>query len=80
MFNFPSASSHQMLHYLDVHLEDRQINTVVIHIGINDILRDSSQSSIDVLLQNIKNMSLKCKKFGVKNIFTAFVFWKKFML
>ena len=63
MFNFPDASSHQMLHYLDVHLEDRQINTVVIHVGINDILRDSSHSSIDGLLQNIKNISLKCKKF-----------------
>ena len=59
MFNFPGGSSHQMLHYLDVHLEDREINTVVIHFGINDILRDSSQSSIDGILQNIKNMSLK---------------------
>ena len=66
MFNFPGASSHQMLHYLDLHLEDREINTVVIHVGINDILKDSNQSSIDGLLQNIKNMSLKCKKFSVK--------------
>ena len=49
MFNFPGASSHQRLHYLDVHLEDRQINTVVIHVGINDILRDTNQSSIDEL-------------------------------
>ena len=71
MFNFPNASSHQMLHYLDVHLEERQLNTVVIHVGINNILKDSSQSSIDGLLQNIKNMSLKCKKFGVKNIFIS---------
>ena len=71
MFSFPGASSHQMLHYLDVHLEERQINTVVIHVGINDILRDSSQSSIDGLLQNIKNMALKCTKFGVKNIFIS---------
>ena len=71
MFSFLGASSHQMLHYLDVHLEGRQINTVVIHVGINDILRDSSQSSIDRLLQNIKNMSLKCTKFGVKNIFIS---------
>ena len=66
MFSFRGASSHQMLNYLDVHLEGRQINTVLIHVGINDILRDSSQSSIDGLLQNIKNMSLKCTKFGVK--------------
>ena len=59
-----------MLHYLDVHLEDRQVNTVAIRFRINDILRDSSQSSIDGLLQNIK-MSLKCKKIDVKNIFIS---------
>ena len=67
MFSFPGASSHQMLHYLDEHLEDRQINTVVIHVGINDILRDSSQSSIDGLLQNIKNVfkmyKIWCEKY-----------------
>ena len=39
---------------LNVHLEDRQFNEVIIHIGTNNILRDSSQSSIDRLLQNIK--------------------------
>ena len=60
-----------MLHYLDVHLDCRQINTVVIHVGINDILRDSSQSSIDGLLQKIKNMSLKYTTFRVKNIFIS---------
>ena len=61
MFNFTSASFHQMHHYLDVHFEGTQINTVVIRVGINDILRDSSQSNIDGLLQDMRNMSLKCK-------------------
>ena len=42
MFNFSDASSHQMLQYLDVHLDGRQINTVVIYVGIKDILRDSN--------------------------------------
>ena len=54
MFNFLEASSRQMLHYLGVHLEGRQINTVLIHVEINDILRGSSQSNTDGLLQNIK--------------------------
>ena len=67
MFNFTGTSSHQILCYLDVHLQGRQINTVVIHLGINNILRDRSQSNIDRLFQKI--MSLKCKKYGVKNIF-----------
>ena len=44
-------------------------------------------SNIDELLQTIKNMSLKCQKFGVKNIFISglvyttrikiIIFWKK---
>ena len=72
MFNFPGTSSHQMLHYLDVQLKDRQINTVAVHVGINDILRDSSQSSTDGLLQNKKHVfkmpQIWCEKhpyFGV---------------
>ena len=50
MLNFPDAASHLMLLYLDVYLEGRQINTVVIYVGINNILRDRSQSNIDALL------------------------------
>ena len=57
--------------FSNLQLEDRQINTVVIHVGINHNLRDSSQSSIDGLLKNIKNMSLKCEKIGVKNAFIS---------
>ena len=61
MFNFPGGSSHQMLHYLNVHLEGTQINTVAIHIGINDILSDSSQSNIakhKICLKNIDTLIL----------------------
>ena len=68
MFNFPGWSSHQMLHYLVEHLEDRQITKVVIHVEINDILR-GNQSSTDGLLQYIKYKSLTCKGFDVKNIY-----------
>ena len=57
--------------FSNLQLEDRQINTVVIHVGINHNLRDSSQSSIDGLLKNIKNMSLKCENIGVKNTFIS---------
>ena len=38
MFNLTSPSSHQMRFYLDIHLEDRQIKTVVIHAGMTDVL------------------------------------------
>ena len=46
MLNFSGELSHHILHHFDdaLHIEDRQINTVVILFEINDILRDSSQS------------------------------------
>ena len=60
MFNFPGASSHQLLHYLDVHLKDKSIDTVIIHIGINDLLTNSSRSGMDNLIYNIKKITEKC--------------------
>ena len=57
MFNFPVASSHQLLHYLDVHLKDKSIDIVVIHTGINDLLTNSSRSGIDNLIYNIKKIT-----------------------
>ena len=35
MFYFPGTSSHQLLHYLDVHLKNKSNDTVIIHTGIN---------------------------------------------
>ena len=49
MFSFHGASSHQLLHYLDVHLRDQSIDTVIIHIGINDLLTNSSRSVMIIL-------------------------------
>ena len=66
MFNFPGASSHQLSHYLDVHLKDKSIDTVIIHIGINDLLTNSSRSGMDNLIYNIKKITEKCLMFGVE--------------
>ena len=70
MFNFPGASSHQLLHYLDVHLKDKDksINTVIIHIGINGLLTNSSRSGMDNLILNIKKITEKRLMFGVKSV------------
>ena len=42
MFNLLGASLHQLLHYMDVHLNDKLIDTVIIHIKVNDLLTFSS--------------------------------------
>ena len=47
--NFPGASSRQLLHYMDIHLEGIQVDTVKIHIGVNY----SNQSRTDSLMNNV---------------------------
>ena len=71
MFNFPGASSHQLLHYVDAHLKDKSIDTVIIHIGINYLLTNSSRSGMDNLIDSIKKVTEKCLMFGVKSVFTS---------
>ena len=61
MLNFPGASSRQLLHYMDIHLEGIQVDTVVIHIGVNDLLNYSNQSRIDMLMKNIICIVEKCR-------------------
>ena len=72
--SFPGATSHQLLHYLDVNL-DKYTDTVVIHIGINDIL--NSASNVNGLLSNIKDMIKKCRNFGVKYILISGLVYTK---
>ena len=66
--SFPGATSKQLLHYLDVNIDD-STDTVFIHIGVNDILQ--SVSNMDRLLLNVREMVRKCRLFGVKNMFVS---------
>ena len=72
--SFPGATSHQLRHYLDVNL-DKYTDTVVIHIGINDVL--NSASNVNGLLSNIKDMITKCRNFRVKHIFISGLVYTK---
>ena len=65
LHSFPGATSEQLLHFLDVNL-DNSTDTVLIHIGINDVF--NSISNVKRLLLNIQGMAKKCHNFGVKNI------------
>ena len=71
MLNFPGSSSKQMLHYIDIHLEDKSIDTVLLHVGVNDLLNDNSKSNVDNLMSNIHKIVEKCKRVGVRNIFVS---------
>ena len=58
-----------MSHYIDLHLEDKSIDTVILHAGVNDLLNDNSQSNVNNLMSNIYKIKEKCKRVGVRNSF-----------
>ena len=49
-------------------LQEESFNSALIHIGINDILKDQSDSQCESLTRNILEMSQKCKEHGIEGI------------
>ena len=70
--HFPGASSKDLLHYVDPTLEAARI-----HIGINDILYDSSSRQINLLLQNMREIGKKCISYRVKYVFISSLTFNK---
>ena len=66
--SFPGATSKQLLHYLDVNLEGTT-DTVILHIGINNLLHDISIDNFINFMKNVEHMVQKCRRFGVKSVF-----------
>ena len=60
---FSDASSRQLLHYMDI-----QVDKVVIHIGVKDLLNQSNQSRTNSLMNNIISLVGKRSNYGVKNV------------
>ena len=71
MLNFPGASSSEILHYIDVHLKEKLIDTIIVHVGVNDRLSENSQLKTNQLIGNIKKITQKCVSFGVKKIYVS---------
>ena len=73
VFNFPGVSSHQLLHYLYVHLNDKSIDVGITEVLIKDLLTNSSRSrsGMNNLTSNIRKITEKCLMFSAKNIFVS---------
>lgn len=56
---FPGATSQHLLHCLDIHLECRNTETVITHVGVNDIINDNSQYNIEKCISNVEKMLSK---------------------
>ena len=51
-----------MSHYIDIHLEDKSIDTIILHVGVKDLLNDDSQFNVGNLMSNIHKIIKKCER------------------
>ena len=74
--SFPGANSTQLLHYLDINL-DNKTDTVILHIGVNDLLQDISLDNFNKFMKNLEYMVPKCRSYGVKRVFFSGITYTK---
>ena len=46
------------------------------HVGVNDLFEDNSQSKIENLGKNLKSMVEKCHTYGIKSVFISGLVYK----
>ena len=65
--SFPGATSKELAHYVVPTLKEESFHTALIHVGINDILRDQNELQQQLVLQNIMRIAHQCKEHEVKS-------------
>ena len=53
---------------MDPTLGERNYDTAMVHIGINDIINDDSSTKVENLVLNLEKIAIKLKKYGIKNV------------
>ena len=66
--SFPGATSKELTHYVVLTLQEESFNSALIHISINDILKDQSDLKFQSLTRNILEISQRCKEHGIEEI------------
>ena len=66
--HFPGATSKELAHHVVPTLKEKSFHTALIHVGINDILRDQSELQQQLVLQNIMKIAHQCINHGVQEI------------
>ena len=66
--SFPGGTSNELLYYVEPTLQNKNFDDALLHVGVNDLLNDESQDSVQNLLDNLKQIGLKCKSAGVKKV------------
>ena len=68
MQSIPGGTSKELLHYVEPTLKNKKFDAALLHVGVNNILNDESQHSVQNPLDNLKQIGSKCKSAGVTRI------------
>ena len=49
-------------------MKSKKFDVALLHVGVNDLLNNESQDTVQNLLDNLKQIGLKCKSAGVTRI------------
>ena len=75
---FSGSNTKQLNYYANPTLVDEQPNTVIVHIGSNDITKfNYSKVGVKELAQRIIDVGKKCKSYGVNNIAISSILVRK---
>ena len=69
--SFPRGTFKEVLYYVESTSKNKKFDDALLHVGVNDLLNDESQESVQNLLDNLKQIGLKCKSAGVKRILVS---------
>ena len=56
---------------MDINLQDNKTESVILHVGINDVLQNSTETNINIFSNNVQEMAEKCCSSSVNNIFIS---------
>ena len=66
---FPGTKADQLNHHVKPSLEEYEKDAVIIHIGINDILRSKSEKEVNGIQRKIMNIVETCRDYNIAKIF-----------
>ena len=56
--SFPGGTSKELLYYVEPTLKNKKFDDALLHVGVNDLLNDESQDSVQNLMDNLKQIGL----------------------
>ena len=59
--SFPGGTSNEILYYVEPALQNKNFEDALLHVGVNDPLNDESEDSVQNLLDNLRQIGVKCK-------------------